>query len=189
MLSRRISGSPDIPPSAWLPRSSLPHPHPLPPPTLAVALANRTTHHATTHPHSPRPLHPPRPHAPYTHQAAPPITPTRPPTPHIHHALHAPHPPRPYNPTSTRPDTETLTSLEKFVCQVYGDKKCDSVNELRHKKLVSKERKKRKSPSSSKHQAHEKNLTDFYKKMKKKVTPLLCPLAMPHSSNRPSEAT
>ena len=63
--------------------------------------------------------------------------------------------------------TETLTSLEKFVCQVYGDKKCDSVNELRHKKLVSKERKKRKSPSSSKHQAHEKNLTDFYKKMKK----------------------
>ena len=37
----------------------------------------------------------------------------------------------------------------------------------RHKKLVSKERKKRKSPSSSKHQAHEKNLTDFYKKMKK----------------------
>ena len=48
--------------------------------------------------------------------------------------------------------------MEKFVCQVYGDKKNDSVNELRHKKLVSKERKKRKSPISSEQQAPEKNL-------------------------------
>ena len=62
---------------------------------------------------------------------------------------------------------DTLISLEKFVCQVYGDKKCDSINELRHKKLVSKDRKKKKSPVSSEQQAPEKNLVDLYKKMKR----------------------
>ena len=31
---------------------------------------------------------------------------------------------------------QTLKTLEKFVCQLYGDKKCNDVNELRHKKLV-----------------------------------------------------
>ena len=34
---------------------------------------------------------------------------------------------------------DTLKILEKFVCQVYGDKKCESVNELRYKKFVKEE--------------------------------------------------
>lgn len=70
---------------------------------------------------------------------------------------------------------ETLSALEKFVCQVYGDKKCESVNELRHKKLVSKGNNRKKKPpatssASSDDQASpekQKNLVDLYKKMKR----------------------
>ena len=72
---------------------------------------------------------------------------------------------------------ETLSALEKFVCQVYGDKKCESVNELRHKKLVSKgnNRKKKRpatSSASSDDQASpekQKNLVDLYKKMSRSI--------------------
>lgn len=60
---------------------------------------------------------------------------------------------------------DTLKSLEKYVCQVYGDKTCDKVNELRHKKLISKERKKNKSSGSSDQPAEK--LVDLYKKMKR----------------------
>ena len=46
---------------------------------------------------------------------------------------------------------------EISLSSVWREKK-DRVNELRHKKLVCKERKKRKSPTSSEQQASEKNL-------------------------------
>ena len=68
---------------------------------------------------------------------------------------------------------DTLKTLEKFVCQVYGDKKCDSVNELRYKKLVSKGTKKKKTPSASSSDpeapatAPKKTLVELYKKMKR----------------------
>ena len=53
--------------------------------------------------------------------------------------------------------------------------KCDRINELRHEKLVSKKRKKRKSPTSSEQQAPKKNLVDFYKKMKRSNPAALSP--------------
>ena len=89
---------------------------------------------------------------------------------------------------------ETLNALEKFVCQVYGDKKCESVNELRHKKLVSKGNNRKKKPpatsaASSDDQASpekQKNLVDLYKKMKR-TNPVSFPPAVLLLSNRFSE--
>ena len=63
---------------------------------------------------------------------------------------------------------------------------CDKVNELRHKQLISKERKTNKSSGSS-DQPSEK-LVDLYKKMKRS-NPAALPRVMPPLSNRSLGAT